>query len=252
MSKLSDTKIPITEFLEAYRRQPCLYNSLLDSYKNRVSREEAYGAIIRSLKIPQLTVVDIKLKIKSGKNKHASAPPTPVKTEETTLLPPSKLLFTAAADISMSEDALEEEDAEMDAEPEECPSERSKPTASSCIISMAAENTRASKAELILDDSSLCLVEQPQHEHHPQGCSSSQQLPPTPAQRKPKYNTSLDSAGEDELMIFGQSIASQLRTIPDSYSRSVAKLRIQQVLFEAETGQFQSTEVNSTPLQHTF
>jgi len=65
MSKLSDTKIPITEFLEAYRRQPCLYNTLLDSYKNRVSREEAYGAIIRSLKIPQLTVSDIKLKIKS-------------------------------------------------------------------------------------------------------------------------------------------------------------------------------------------
>ncbi|EDV46979.1 uncharacterized protein LOC6550755 [Drosophila erecta] len=298
MSKLSDTKIPITEFLEAYRRQPCLYNSLLDSYKNRVSREEAYGAIIRSLKIPQLTVVDIKLKIKSvrtvyskelriwmrekelgrsyepklfwfkladsflrsvslshckkGKNKHASAPPTPVKTEETTLLPSSKLLFTAAADISMSEDALEEEDAEVDGEPEECPSEQSKPTGSSCITSMTAVNTRACKADLVLDDSSLCLVDHPQQEHHPQGCSSSQQLPPTQAQRKPKYNTSLDSAGEDELMIFGQSIASQLRTIPDSYSRSVAKLRIQQVLFEAETGQFQSTEVNSTQLQHTF
>jgi len=65
MSKLSETKIPITEFLEAYRRQPCLYNSQMDSYKNRTSREEAYEAIIRSLKIPQLTVVDIKLKIKS-------------------------------------------------------------------------------------------------------------------------------------------------------------------------------------------
>lgn len=65
MSKLNDTKIPITDFLEAYRRQPCLYNSLLDTYKNRESREEAYGAIIRALKIPQLTVVDIKLKIKS-------------------------------------------------------------------------------------------------------------------------------------------------------------------------------------------
>lgn len=72
------------------------------------------------------------------------------------------------------------------------------------------------------------------------------------AQRKSKYITSLDSAGEDDLIIFGQSIASQLRTIPDSYSRSVAKLRIQQVLFEAETGQFQSTEVNSTQLQNTF
>lgn len=65
MAKLNETKIPITEFLEAYRRQPCLYNSLLDTYKNRVAREEAYEAIIRTLKIPQLTVLDIKLKIKS-------------------------------------------------------------------------------------------------------------------------------------------------------------------------------------------
>ncbi|KAI8033229.1 uncharacterized protein LOC128265839 [Drosophila gunungcola] len=295
MSKLSDTKIPITEFLEAYRRQPCLYNSLLDTYKNRVSREEAYEAIIRALKIPQLTVVDIKLKIKSvrtvyskelriwmrekelgrsyepklfwfkladsflrtvslshckrSKNKHAGAPQTPVKAEES-LVPSSKLLFTAAADISMSEDALEEEDEEQNGEGEECPPDHGKPPGSSCIISMATENARGGKAELIIDDSSLCLVDQQQQQHHHQG--HPQQAPTTPAQRKLKYNTGLDSAGDDELMIFGQSIASQLRTITDSYSRSVAKLRIQQVLFEAETGQFQSTEVNSTQLQHTF
>jgi len=45
------------------------------------------------------------------------------------------------------------------------------------------------------------------------------------------------SNNDDDLIIFGQSIASQLRSIPDPYSRSLAKLRIQQVLFEAETGQ---------------
>nr|XP_016942069.1 AF4/FMR2 family member lilli [Drosophila suzukii] len=304
MSKLSETKIPITEFLEAYRRQPCLYNSQMDSYKNRTSREEAYEAIIRSLKIPQLTVVDIKLKIKSvrtvyskelriwmrekelgrsyepklfwfkladsflhsvslshckrAKNQHANAAPqTAVKTKES-LTPSSKLLFTAAADISMSEDALEEEDEETEGEAEEGPPDHSKPPASSCIISMAADQARCGKDELIIDDSSLCLVEQQQqlqqqqqqHLHHQQG--HSQQLGSTQAQRKPKFSLGLDSAAEDELMIFGQSIASQLRTISDSYSRSVAKLRIQQVLFEAETGQFQSTEVNSTQLQHTF
>lgn len=65
MAKLNETKIPITDFLEAYRRQPCLYNSLLETYKNRVAREEAYEAIIKSLNIPHLTVLDIKLKIKS-------------------------------------------------------------------------------------------------------------------------------------------------------------------------------------------
>ncbi|XP_032581277.1 uncharacterized protein LOC6619957 isoform X3 [Drosophila sechellia] len=229
MSKLSDTKIPIKEFLEAYRRQPCLYNTLLDSYKNRVSREEAYGAIIRSLKIPQLTVVDIKLKIKSQGKNNPSAQSTPLKSQTSTLL------CTAAADITMSEDALEEEDAEVNGEPEECPSEQSRPTASICK-----------------DESSLCLADQSQEEHHPQRLNSSQQLPLPPVKRKSKYTTSLDSAGDDDLIIFGQSIASQLRTIPDSYSRSVAKLRIQQVLFEAETGQFQGTEVNSTQLQHTY
>ncbi|XP_016962628.1 uncharacterized protein LOC108033012 [Drosophila biarmipes] len=298
MSKLSETKIPITEFLEAYRRQPCLYNSQMDSYKNRSSREEAYEAIIRSLKIPQLTVVDIKLKIKSvrtvyskelriwmrekelgrsyepklfwfkladsflrsvslshckrAKNQHVSAAAqTAVKTKEP-LTPSSKLLFTAAADISMSEDALEEEEEETEGETEEGPPDHGKPSAGSCIISMAADQARCGKDELIIDDSSLCLVEQQQqHQHHHQQ-GHPQHPGSTPAQRKPKYSLALDAAGEDELVIFGQSIASQLRTITDSYSRSVAKLRIQQVLFEAETGQFQSTEVNSTQLQHTF
>ncbi|XP_017074415.1 uncharacterized protein LOC108110050 [Drosophila eugracilis] len=291
MLKMSDsTKIPITEFLEAYRRQPCLYNTLLDTYKNRVSREEAYEAIIRSLKIPQLTVVDIKLKIKSvrtvyskelriwmrekeqgrsyepklfwfkladsflrsvslshckrPKNKHPNVSQSPVKVEEA---PPSKLLFNATADISMSEDALEEDDPDADGEAVCAPNDTKAP-GSNCIISIAPEMVRASKTELIIDDSSLCLVDQqqPQPQVHPQ------QLPATPSQRTPRNHQVLDSVSEDELVIFGQSIASQLRTVTDSYSRSVAKLRIQQVLFEAETGQFQSTEVNSTQLQHTL
>ncbi|KAH8245336.1 hypothetical protein KR032_009100 [Drosophila birchii] len=311
MAKLSDTKIPITDFLEAYRRQPCLYNSVLDTYKNRVSREKAYEAIIKALKIPQLTVVDIKLKIKSVRTvyskelriwmrekelgrcyepklfwfkladsflrsvslshckRNSKQPQTPAKTES--LTPPSKLLFTATADISMSEDALEEDEDEVqgEAEPEleavEHPGPE-KPPENTCIISLATESGRAGKAELIMDDSTLCLVEsqqqqpQPQPHLHPnQHHQQQQQLPAThPNARKIKYNNAgpgLDAASEDELVIFGQSIASQLRTIMDSYSRSVAKLRIQQVLFEAETGQFQSSSDATTPQtqqQHNF
>lgn len=81
---------------------------------------------------------------------------------------------------------------------------------------------------------------------------------PSPSQQAMEMTTSAHcfagapngiSAGnaDDDLVIFGQSIASQLRAIPDSYSRSVAKLRIQQVLFEAETGQ--SSEAVSPHLQ---
>ncbi|XP_017030831.1 uncharacterized protein [Drosophila kikkawai] len=312
MAKLSDTKIPITDFLEAYRRQPCLYNSVLDTYKNRISREKAYDAIIKALKIPQLTVVDIKLKIKSvrtvyskelriwmrekelgrsyepklfwfkladsflrsvslshcKRTKNIKPPQTPAKTES--LTSPSKLLFTATADISMNEDALEEEDDEVqgevepEPETEEHPGPEEQPE-NTCIISLASESGRCGKTELIMDDSTLCLVEsqqqqqqQPQaHPHlhtNPHQQQQTQQLPAThPNARKVKYNSAgpgLDAAGEDELVIFGQSIASQLRTIMDSYSRSVAKLRIQQVLFEAETGQFQSSSDATTPHIH--
>lgn len=178
----------------------------------------------------------------------------------------------------MSEDALEEEDDEVQGEtlPETQAEEHPRPDSAqppenACIISLAAESGRGGKAELIIDDSTLCLVDPQQqqaqpHSHlhpssHHQQQQQLQQLPSShpnaPAQqRKMKYNNSgpsLDSAGEDELVIFGQSIASQLRTITDSYSRSVAKLRIQQVLFEAETGQFQSGDVTSPHIQqHTF
>ncbi|KAH8360673.1 hypothetical protein KR200_003201 [Drosophila serrata] len=307
MARLSDTKIPITDFLEAYRRQPCLYNTVLDTYKNRASREKAYEAIIRALKIPHLTVVDIKLKIKSVRTVYSKElriwmrekelgrryvpklfwfkladsflrsvslshckrqPQTPTKPEP--LTPPSKLLVTATADISMSEDALEEDDevqCEADPNPEPEAEEHASPenpAVNTCIISLPTENGSGGKDELIIDDSTLCLVEaqqqqqqQPQTQPHPH-------LHPNPHHhqqpnaRKTKYNNAgpgLDAASEDELVIFGQSIASQLRTIVDSYSRSVAKLRIQQVLFEAETGQFQASSDVSTAQsqqQHNF
>ncbi|KAL0111430.1 hypothetical protein PUN28_012969 [Cardiocondyla obscurior] len=46
---------------------------------------------------------------------------------------------------------------------------------------------------------------------------------------------------KEEFAKFGESIALQLAEIPDSYSRSVAKLRINQILFEAEIGIYAQT-----------
>jgi len=46
---------------------------------------------------------------------------------------------------------------------------------------------------------------------------------------------------KEEFAKFGESIAMQLAEIPDSYSRSVAKLRINQILFEAEIGIYAQT-----------
>lgn len=41
---------------------------------------------------------------------------------------------------------------------------------------------------------------------------------------------------KEEFIKFGESVACQLSKIPDSYSRSVAKLKINQIIFEAEIG----------------
>ncbi|XP_017890301.2 uncharacterized protein LOC108631102 [Ceratina calcarata] len=46
---------------------------------------------------------------------------------------------------------------------------------------------------------------------------------------------------KEEFAKFAESIAVQLAEIPDSYSRSVAKLRINQILFEAEIGIYAQT-----------
>lgn len=46
---------------------------------------------------------------------------------------------------------------------------------------------------------------------------------------------------KEDFAKFGESIAVQLAEIPDSYSRSVAKLRINQILFEAEIGVYAQT-----------
>lgn len=146
------------------------------------------------------------------------------------------------------------------------------------ICSTHSIRTPPNKSELVIDDSQLCLMEQ-QHQQQQQNQQQQQQTLP----RKLKYmnygqsqqqpqrlatpfpspspsqhlelatngNPNLSfSAGDDDLFAFGQSIASQLRTVVDPYARSVAKLRIQQVLFEAETGQ--SSEAVSTTHLHSF
>lgn len=151
------------------------------------------------------------------------------------------------------------------------------------ICSAHSIRTPPNKSELIIDDSQLGLMEQQQQQQHQQQQQNQQQQQQT-LPRKLKYmnygqsqhqqtqrlatpfpspspsqhleiatngNPNLSfSGGDDDLFAFGQSIASQLRSIVDPYARSVAKLRIQQVLFEAETGQ--SSEAVSTTHLHSF
>ncbi|KAM8720865.1 hypothetical protein ACLKA7_006843 [Drosophila subpalustris] len=329
MAKLSDTKIPITDFLESYRRQPCLYNSLLDTYKNRVAREEAYEAIIKSLKIPHLTVLDIKLKIKSVrtvytkelrilmrekelgrcyepklfwfkradsflrsvslshckrlKNKIGDAENTSVAIKKEA---PQKILLTAST--GLIEDALQDQEQEPEEEEEDDESETGERLHDdghgNKLHASTATHTNNNKTELVIDDSSISITDQQQqqqaaqrklkympyvhqlqsqHQQQQQQRLSTPFASPSPSSQQlndlstpinaalcfTTPNGSVNNSNDDDLIIFGQSIASQLRSIPDPYSRSLAKLRIQQVLFEAETGQNSETV---SPHLHSF
>lgn len=58
---------------------------------------------------------------------------------------------------------------------------------------------------------------------------------------KPEIASNERKRTKEEFAQFAESIAVQLAEIPDSYSRSVAKLRINQILFEAEIGVYAQT-----------
>ncbi|KAH8386461.1 hypothetical protein KR093_000677 [Drosophila rubida] len=300
MARLNDTKIPITDFLDAYRRQPCLYNSVLDTYKNRVAREQAYEAIIKTLQIPQLTVLDIKLKIKSVRTVYTKELRILLREKQMGRSYEPKLFWFKRADaflrsVSLShcskrvkdsnetiiikkeafnvkaaliEDELQQqqqqqehqqqqeqqqEEDEEGSENEACMSPKHLSTATNTT------NVQPNVGSQTLDDSSMCILEEQQQQPHPPQHPQQHQpilrklryMPYTPIQPSPTQPADLSCSSssasicfansntttDDDLIIFGQSIASQLRSIPDPYSRSVAKLRIQQVLFEAETGQ---------------
>ena len=52
-------------FLDNYRKYDCLWNICNDSYKNRSERENAYVQLRNDMQIPELTVSDVKNKIKT-------------------------------------------------------------------------------------------------------------------------------------------------------------------------------------------
>lgn len=77
------------------------------------------------------------------------------------------------------------------------------------------------------------------------GSLPSQDSPPADLDSPTKLEAGADEKQrkktKEEFAKFGESIAVQLAEIPDSYSRSVAKLRINQILFEAEIGVYAQT-----------
>ena len=54
----------IESFLDYYRNYDCLWNTSSNLYKNKIVRENAYGKLCADMRIPELTIADIKNKIK--------------------------------------------------------------------------------------------------------------------------------------------------------------------------------------------
>ncbi|XP_022220480.2 uncharacterized protein LOC111072748 [Drosophila obscura] len=311
MWKLGDGSISISKFLEAYQQQPCLYNPQLETYKSRVAREGAYTAMIEALNIPQLSIHDIKRKIKSVRTVYSKELGTRRRFKEqgkpydtkliwfnladsflsnvshshgrnrkktTAVNPGSRILFNATSDISMSEDAIEAAGGDETDDVSNTESTRRHPVArytpdGRSIRQSSTPNASARRLtyDLTIDDS--ILEENPQAQEE----LTAQSQPNAQQQRKLFYNSSAAALGrsvqpeseqqvdppapalappppvavaaatphpDDDMTHFGQSIGSQLRQITNPYSRSWAKLRIQQILFSAETGSFESSAGN--------
>ncbi|XP_026846496.1 uncharacterized protein LOC6597757 [Drosophila persimilis] len=313
MSKLSDGSISICKFLEAYEQQPCLYNPELENYKNRVAREEAYTAMIEELKVPQLSINDIKRKIKSIRTVYSKELGTRRRFKEqgkpydTKLIwfnladaflshshgrnrkktpavnPASRILFNATSDISMSEDAIEAAVGDETDYVSNTESTKQHFVASSTPSgrstrhnSMTNGSGRRLTYDLTIDDSiveentqvpeevtgqsqpnaqqqqqqrkpvytSPGAAQPPVRSHQPESEQQQQQIDPPAIAPPPPLVAPAVPHPDDDMTHFGQSIGSQLRQITNPYSRSWAKMRIQQILFSAETGSFESSAGN--------
>lgn len=61
--KWRDQHIP--KFLDLYEKHACLWNIHCNVYKNKRKRADSYETICADMEIPELTVYDVKAKIKS-------------------------------------------------------------------------------------------------------------------------------------------------------------------------------------------
>lgn len=60
----------ISIFLELYKNHECLWNNKCENYRNRVLREKAIETLLSEINIAELSVNDIKLKIKSIRTRY--------------------------------------------------------------------------------------------------------------------------------------------------------------------------------------
>ncbi|EDW26993.1 GL16481 [Drosophila persimilis] len=197
--------------------------------------------------------------------------------------PASRILFNATSDISMSEDAIEAAVGDETDYVSNTESTKQHFVASSTPSgrstrhnSMTNGSGRRLTYDLTIDDSiveentqvpeevtgqsqpnaqqqqqqrkpvytSPGAAQPPVRSHQPESEQQQQQIDPPAIAPPPPLVAPAVPHPDDDMTHFGQSIGSQLRQITNPYSRSWAKMRIQQILFSAETGSFESSAGN--------
>ncbi|XP_055389796.1 uncharacterized protein LOC129618810 [Condylostylus longicornis] len=263
--------ISIKKFLECYGKQECLWNSRLSSYKDKGARHEAYEQIIKELNMNGITHNDIRAKIKGVRTTYKKELETSLFKKSKGLPHEPKLSWFKQADaflrsVSTSRkpkypDKVEEnvidqntkiatqvlnpsiamkrrETMSEDETHNQCEDEKVNPNN---ISFEGVQTEEGYPYEDYVEEHTFIKEDQTSHaeKHNPNNSSASIQT---------YYR--VEPPRDDDYQQFCNSVAAQLRSIPDAYSRSVAKFKIQQILFEAETGHYKKSACVTIPITH--
>lgn len=69
-------------FLDSYRKYECLWNVSSDSYKNKGARDNAYQQLCNDMELPELTIADVKNKIKTIRTNYKNELTKIIKSEK--------------------------------------------------------------------------------------------------------------------------------------------------------------------------
>ncbi|XP_034671056.1 uncharacterized protein LOC117903262 [Drosophila subobscura] len=301
MSKFGYGNFAMLKFLEAYKEQPCLYDPKMDNYKNRMAREKAYAAMIENLNSPNISIKDVKRKIKSirtvytkelGIRRCFAEKGRPYETKlqwfrvaDTFLrkvsnshprnrkkTPTKNLaaLFDSNTDISTSEDAIEQDDSfvesieQISVAPSTLNAFRTQKTSTPNCSARPLSFELTIDNSISVDNSKVeeeCSSQSPPI-FRPSGAelyrtvqsdSERQDDPSAPAAQEPLApppppsvvsGAIVASHPDDDFTHFALGIASQLRKIPNPAAVAWAKVRMQQVVYSAETGAMESSARN--------
>lgn len=276
MSKWSEMRA--IKFLDIYEKHECLWNNRIEAYKDRTAKSNALEAILKELNMPDLTPNDIKLKIKSIRTtykRELTAVLKSLRNQKTRSYTPKLFWFSRAdrflRDVSgrrgsngmkppvKTYDEAEENFNEHEEEEEEEQTTNGQVYKSEHLIENKTINEtnfvpveqqpqvleQNGNSETIVENAIYTPYRDVDDQQEYVNVKHQPQLEPT-------TSTNTTMRDDDEFALFCRSVAAQLRSIPDSYSRAVAKFKIQQILFEAETGHYKKSTVITIPSTQTL